>query len=70
MKLKINGMYKTATGFIIPRSHFSESNPPHYLIADLLTGDETHFVKKSVTLTRRELKKLLDLPSAERVEIE
>lgn len=69
MKLKLNSMYKTETGYVIPRSHFSETNPPNYLIADLLIGDETHYTKKIVTLTRRELKKLLDLPNNERVEI-
>ena len=69
MKLKLNSMYKTATGYVIPRSHFSGTNPPNYLIADLLIGDETHYTKKTVTLTRKELKKLLDLPNNERVEI-
>ena len=69
MELKINSMYKTETGYVIPRSHFSETNPPNYLIADLLIGDETHYVKKPITLTRRELKKLLNLPNNERVEI-
>lgn len=69
MKLKLNSMYKTATGYVIPRSHFSETNQSNYLIADLLTGDETHYVKKPITLTRRELKKLLDLPNNERVEV-
>ena len=69
MKLKLNSMYKTETGYVIPRSHFSETNPPNYLIADLLVGDEKHYTKKIVTLTRKELKKLLDLPNNERVEI-
>ena len=69
MKLKLNSMYKTETGYIIPRSHFSETNTPNYLIADLLIGGETHYTKKIVTLTRKELKKLLDLPNNERVEI-
>lgn len=69
MKIKINSMYAIAGGYIIPRSHFSETDVPAYAVVDLLIGGEIDYVKKPCTMTRQELKKAFGLNKNERIEI-
>ena len=71
MKLKINSMYKTATGFIIPRSNFSIERGQKWLCVDVLTVTQggKHYIKKSTTMSTKEIKKALDLARNEGVEI-
>lgn len=71
MKLKINSMYKTATGFIIPRSHFSIERGQKWLCVDVLTVTQggKHYIKESTTMSTKEIKKALDLARNEGVEI-
>ena len=71
MKLKINSMYKTATGFIIPRSHFSGEKGLKWACVDVLdvTQGGKHYIKESTTMSTKEIKKALDLTRNEGVEI-
>ena len=71
MKLKINSMYKTATGFIIPRSHFSIERGQKWLCVDVLTVTQggKHYIKEITTMSTKEIKKALDLARNEGVEI-
>ena len=43
MILKVNTMYDTEDGHIIPRSRFSD-DMPKYAIVEILTGDNIRFV--------------------------
>lgn len=71
MKLHLNAMYKTATGFIIPRSHFSGEKGLKWACVDVLsvTQGGKHYTKESITMSTKEIKKALDLARNERVEI-
>lgn len=71
MKLRLNAMYKTATGFIIPRSHFSIEKGVKWLCVDVLTVTQggKHYIKESTTMSTKEIKKALDLARNEGVEI-
>ena len=71
MKLYLNGMYKTATGFIIPRSHFSGEKGAKWACIDVLTVTQggKHYTKESMTMSTKEIKKALGLERSEGVEI-
>lgn len=69
MVLKINGMYKIAGGYLIPRSHWSEDAAPNYAIFEKLQGGEGHYIKTHVTLTLKECRKLFSLSTKEGVKI-
>lgn len=71
MKLKIDSMYKTATGFIIPRSHFSIEKGQKWLCVDVLTITQggRHYTKTSTTMTQKEIKQALGLERNEGVTI-
>ena len=46
-ELKVGRSYQTATGFIIPRSKFSDDKANRYAIFEILTlGDNGHYTKK------------------------
>lgn len=68
MTLKINAMYKTNDGHIIPRSRFGDTMP-NYAIVEVVTGDNNHFVMSHKTMTRKDFRKALNLDGKERVEI-
>ena len=72
MKLRLNAMYKTATGFIIPRSHFSIEIGQKWACVDVLTTTQggKHYIKESTTMSTKEIKKALGLGRAEGVTIE
>lgn len=65
MTLKLNGLYKTDTGYIIPRSYIYDD----LAIFEVLTGGELHYVKGHCTFTTKELKKILKIKGKERIEI-
>lgn len=65
MTLKLNGLYKTDTGFIIPRSYIHDD----LAVFEVLTGGELHYVKGHCTFTTKELKKILKIKGKERIEI-
>ena len=77
MILKINQMYKTAKGYIVPRSHFgsdltedtSLKNSKQYAIIDVLIGGFDRFTKKSVTMSRAEIRQALELNAKEKIDI-
>lgn len=69
-ELKVGRSYQTATGFIIPRSKFSDDKASRYAVFEILTlGDNGHYTKKHTTLTQRDIKKALELPKNERLNI-
>lgn len=71
MKLRLNAMYKTAAGFIIPRSHFSIERGQKWACVDILTvtlGGK-HYIKESTTMSTKEIKKALGIERNEGVEI-
>lgn len=65
MTLKLNGLYKTDTGYIIPRSYIYND----LAIFEVLTGGELHYVKGHCIFTTKELKKILKIKGKERIEI-
>ena len=71
MKLHLNAMYKTAAGFIIPRSHLSVERGQKWLCVDVLTVTQggKHYIKESTTMSTKEIKKALGLERSEGVEI-
>lgn len=71
MTLRLNAMYKTATGFIVPRSHLSDTKGVKWACVDIITQEQggRHYTKVSTTMTTKEIKKTLDLGRTEGVEI-
>lgn len=69
MKLIINHTYETATGHIIPRSHFKENEQPPYAIFEVLTRTPEHFTVSHKLLTKKDVKKLLHISAKEIIEI-
>ena len=71
MKLHLNAMYKTAAGFIIPRSHFSIERGQKWACVDVLTVTQggKHYTKESTTMSAKEIKKALGIERNEGVEI-
>lgn len=68
MTLKVNAMYKTNDGHIIPRSRFGD-DMPKYAIVEVVTGDNSHFVMSHKTFTKKDFRKALNLDAKEKVEI-
>lgn len=66
MKLKINSMYKTDDGFIIPMSHLMGEKGVKYGVFRLLIGTNPVVIKHT-TLSTKELKEIMH--TKERVEI-
>ena len=69
MVLKLNGSYKTATGYIIPRSHFRGEKGQCYCVVQILTGGESHYTSRHTTMSTKELRKALKIGQKERIEI-
>ena len=69
MTLKVNSSYATATGFVIPRSHFAGEKGDRYCVVQILTGGVTHYTSKHTTMSIKELRKALNLKDKERMEI-
>ena len=68
MTLKVNAMYKTDDGHIIPRSRFG-NQLPKYAIVEVVTGDNNHFVMSHKTFTPKDFRKALNLDAKEKIEI-
>lgn len=74
MQLTVNAMYKTATGYLIPLSHFKNEKGVKYAVVRVLY-DQTNdngvvgFRTKTITMTTKEFREALDLGEKERVEI-
>ena len=68
MVLRVNAMYITEDGYIIPRTRFSDDTPK-YAIVEILTGDNSHFVVSHKTFTQKDFRQALNLSAKERVEI-
>lgn len=68
MILKLNFMYKTEVGYIIPRTRFSD-DMPKYAIVEILTGDNSHFVVSHKTFTQKDFRQVFNLSAKERIEI-
>lgn len=70
MKLKINSMYKTKNGFLVPRSHLSSEKGIRWAVIEMLTfiGDG-RYIMEHVTLDTPKIKELLELDSKERIDI-
>ncbi len=69
MRLKLNTMYKTDTGYLIPRSHMTTDTMPSYCIIEILKGGDTSFKVEHKTMTRQEIRTELKLKKNERIEI-
>ena len=69
MTLKVNSSYATATGFIIPRSHFAGEKGDRYCVVQILTGGVNHYTSKHTTMSVKELRKAFGLKEKERLEI-
>ena len=68
MTLKVNAMYKTNDGHIIPRSRFGD-DMPKYAIVEVVTGDNSHFVMSHKTFTQKDFRQVLNLSAKEKIEI-
>ncbi len=74
MILKVNGMYKTTTGYLIPLSHFNDSTVQKYAVVKLL-DDQTNgagvvgFKARTTTFTLKDFRQALDLDGKERITI-
>lgn len=69
MILKINSMYQSANGYIVPRSHFSEDKANQYCIVEELIGGGSHFVVSHKTMSKKELRKALGISGKEQIVI-
>ena len=67
MYLKVNEKYETDFGFIVPRSHMTESFGQRYCIVQVITGGHEHFTSRHTTMTTKEISKLLHLKARERI---
>jgi hypothetical protein len=74
MILKVNGMYKTTTGYLIPLSHFNDSAVQKYAVVKLL-DDQTNgagvvgFKTRTTTYTLKDFRQALSLDGKERIRI-
>lgn len=69
MILTIGKQYKTIDGFITPLSHFKQEKGVKYAIFRWLEITDTGYRMRHVTFTKSELKKKLELPKDEKVEV-
>ena len=66
MKFKVNSMYQTATGYLIPRSHLNAGGKgAKYCIVEVLQTDGKHYVKNTTTMTTQEIRRALELSKNE-----
>lgn len=68
MILKINCMYPTETGYIIPRSHFTE-NKPQFAIFEVLSIDGPRYIVEHKVYAPKEIKYILKASKKEKIEI-
>ena len=69
MKLKVNEMYKTDTGYIVPLSHFTQEAGAKYAIVRVLTYREYTYLVRHVTFCQQDFRDALNLKKNERIEI-
>lgn len=70
MKLKINSMYKTESGFLVPRSHLSSEKGIRWAVIEVCNmTDNGRYTMSHVTLDTSKIKELLGLDSKERIDI-
>ena len=69
MILEIGKTYKTIDGFITPQSHFKAEKGVKYAIFRWLEITETGYRLRHITLSKSEIKKKLELPKDEKVEV-
>lgn len=69
MKLKVNEMYKTDTGYIVPLSHFTQEAGAKYAIVRVLTYREYTYLVKHTTFGQQDFRDALNLKKNERIEI-
>lgn len=69
MKLKVNQMYQTDAGYIVPRSHFKDEKGVKWCVVQVLEQHETTFRTHHTTMTQKDIKDALGLGKNERVEI-
>lgn len=70
MDLKVGRSYEIDGGYIIPRSHFSDDKANQFAIVEILAlGDNGHYTKTHTTLTKRQIRKALQIPKNERIAI-
>ena len=71
MTLRINAQYAVGqSNYIIIRSKFSGDKPSNqYAVVELLEINGTRFIKRSTTMSKRELRKMLGISNREGVEI-
>lgn len=70
MNMKLNAMYTTERGFIIPRSHFSDNKGLRFAIFEVVETDGTHFTSHHTTLDIKQIRKSLKIIAKEGVTIE
>lgn len=69
MKLKVNEMYKTDIGYIVPLSHFTKEAGSKYAIVRVLAYREYTYLVKHITFNQQDFRDALHLTKNERVEI-
>lgn len=69
MILKLNSMYMTSFGHIVPRSRFGEQKPKPYAIIEVVETQGGIYAVKHKTMTQAEIKQALNLEKKERVAI-
>ena len=70
MQLKVNAMYASDGGYLIPRSTFSKDKATPFAIFEVLElKPDGRYIKRHCTLTRIDIKKALGLSKKERLEI-
>lgn len=69
MKIKVNQMYMTSFGHIVPRSRFGEQKPKPYAIIEVVETQDGIYTVKHKTMTQAEIKQALNIEKKEKVEI-
>lgn len=69
MKIKVNQMYPTSFGHIVPRSRFNGKMPKPYAIIEVVEMSGGVYTVKHKTMTHAEIRQALNLNQKERVEI-
>lgn len=69
IELKINEMYKTNAGWLVPRSHLKGGKGEKYAVVEVITGGDSHYAKRHLTYTTSDFRKALELAKNERITI-
>ena len=69
MTLKINQMYVTRAGYIVPRSHFKDEKGVKWCVVQVLDHTVNGFKTYHKTMTQKDIKIVLGLGKSERIEI-